>query len=137
MAVGFDQSGLALWIGERMSALEVLPFVLLLLVLIAIVNFMTEITSNIATTAILLPVLVSLAPVLNVHPYYLMIAATLAASCAFMLPVATPPNAVVFGAGYLEMQDMVKKGFWLNILSIVLLTIFVYFLLPLIWDLNL
>lgn len=137
LAVGFDQSGLALWIGERMSALEVLPFVLLLLVLIAIVNFMTEITSNIATTAILLPVLVSLAPVLNVHPYYLMIAATLAASCAFMLPVATPPNAVVFGAGYLEMQDMVKKGFWLNILSIVLLTIFVYFLLPLIWDLNL
>ncbi|RTE54759.1 SLC13/DASS family transporter [Arenibacter aquaticus] len=136
LAVGFDESGLALWIGERMSALEVLPFVLLLLVLISIVNFMTEITSNIATTAILLPVLVSLAPVLNVHPYYLMIAATLAASCAFMLPVATPPNAVVFGAGYLEMQDMVKKGFWLNILSIVLLTIFVYYLLPLIWDLT-
>ncbi len=136
LAVGFDESGLALWIGERLSALEVLPFVLLLLVLIAIVNFMTEITSNIATTAILLPVLVSLAPVLNVHPYYLMIAATLAASCAFMLPVATPPNAVVFGAGYLEMEDMVKKGFWLNILSIVLLTIFVYYLLPLIWDLK-
>ena len=136
LAVGFDESGLALWIGERLSALEALPFVLLLLVLIGIVNFMTEITSNIATTAILLPVLVSLAPVLNVHPYYLMIAATLAASCAFMLPVATPPNAVVFGAGYLEMQDMVKKGFWLNIASIVLLTIFVYYLLPLIWDLS-
>lgn len=136
LAVGFDESGLALWIGERLSALETLPFVLLLLVLIGIVNFMTEITSNIATTAILLPVLVSLAPVLNVHPYYLMIAATLAASCAFMLPVATPPNAVVFGAGYLEMQDMVKKGFWLNIASIVLLTIFVYYLLPLIWDLS-
>ena len=136
LAVGFDESGLALWIGERLSALEALPFVLLLLVLIGIVNFMTEITSNIATTAILLPVLVSLAPVLNVHPYYLMIAATLAASCAFMLPVAPPPNAVVFGAGYLEMQDMVKKGFWLNIASIVLLTIFVYYLLPLIWDLS-
>lgn len=81
------------------------------MILISIVNFMTEITSNIATTAILLPVLVSLAPVLGVHPYYLMIAATLAASCAFMLPVATPPNAVVFGSGYLEMQDMVKKAF--------------------------
>ncbi|WP_430426344.1 SLC13 family permease [Maribacter litoralis] len=136
LALGFDQSGLALWIGSKLSALQVLPFFLLLMILIAIVNFMTEITSNIATTAILLPVLVSLAPVLGVHPYYLMIAATLAASCAFMLPVATPPNAVVFGSGYLEMQDMVKKGFWLNIISIIILTVIVYVVLPLVWDLN-
>jgi len=136
LALGFDQSGLALWIGSKLSALQILPFFLLLLILIAIVNFMTEITSNIATTAILLPVLVSLAPVLGVHPYYLMIAATLAASCAFMLPVATPPNAVVFGSGYLEMQDMVKKGFWLNIISIIILTVIVYVVLPLVWDLN-
>ncbi|WP_116768835.1 SLC13 family permease [Maribacter litoralis] len=136
LALGFDQSGLALWIGSKLSALQILPFFLLLMILIAIVNFMTEITSNIATTAILLPVLVSLAPVLGVHPYYLMIAATLAASCAFMLPVATPPNAVVFGSGYLEMQDMVKKGFWLNIISIIILTVIVYVVLPLVWDLN-
>ncbi|CAN0592282.1 unnamed protein product, partial [Ectocarpus sp. 12 AP-2014] len=131
LALGFDTSGLALWIGGKLSALQVLPFFLLLMILIAIVNFMTEITSNIATTAILLPVLVSLAPVLGVHPYYLMIAATLAASCAFMLPVATPPNAVVFGSGYLEMEDMVKKGFWLNIISIIILTVAVYVVLPL------
>jgi len=136
LALGFDTSGLALWIGGKLSALQVLPFFLLLMILIAIVNFMTEITSNIATTAILLPVLVSLAPVLGVHPYYLMIAATLAASCAFMLPVATPPNAVVFGSGYLEMQDMVKKGFWLNIISIIILTVAVYVVLPLVWNLN-
>ena len=136
LALGFDSSGLALWIGNKLSALQVLPFFLLLLILITIVNFLTEITSNIATTAILLPVLVSLAPVLGVHPYYLMIAATLAASCAFMLPVATPPNAVVFGSGYLEMQDMVKKGFWLNIISIFILTIVVYIVLPLVWNLN-
>ncbi len=136
LAYGFDSSGLALWIGSKLTALQVLPFFLLLLILITIVNFMTEITSNIATTAILLPVLVSLAPVLGVHPYYLMIAATLAASCAFMLPVATPPNAVVFGSGYLEMQDMVKKGFWLNIISILILTVVVYIVLPLVWDLT-
>ncbi|WP_299799414.1 SLC13 family permease [uncultured Maribacter sp.] len=136
LALGFDSSGLALWIGNKLSALQVLPFFLLLLILITIVNFLTEITSNIATTAILLPVLVSLAPVLGVHPYYLMIAATLAASCAFMLPVATPPNAVVFGSGYLEMQDMVKKGFWLNIISILILTVVVYIVLPLVWDLS-
>ena len=136
LAMGFESSGLALWIGGKLSALQVLPFILLLLILISIVNFLTELTSNIATTAILLPVLVSLAPVLGVHPYYLMIAATLAASCAFMLPVATPPNAVVFGSGYLEMVDMVKKGFWLNIISILFLTVLVYLVLPLVWDLT-
>ncbi|KQC29968.1 SLC13 family permease [Flagellimonas eckloniae] len=136
LALGFESSGLAEWIGGKLTALETLPFVLLLLILIAIVNFLTELTSNIATTAILLPVLVSLAPVLGVHPYYLMIGATLAASCAFMLPVATPPNAVVFGSGYLEMDDMVKKGFWLNIISILILTVVVYFVLPLVWDLE-
>ena len=136
LALGFESSGLALWIGGKLSALQVLPFFLLLMILITIVNFLTEITSNIATTAILLPVLVSLAPVLGVHPYYLMIAATLAASCAFMLPVATPPNAVVFGSGYLEMQDMVKKGFWLNIISILILSVVVYIVLPMVWDLN-
>jgi sodium-dependent dicarboxylate transporter 2/3/5 len=136
LAMGFESSGLALWIGGKLSALQVLPFILLLLILISIVNFLTELTSNIATTAILLPVLVSLAPVLGVHPYYLMIAATLAASCAFMLPVATPPNAVVFGSGYLEMADMVKKGFWLNIISILILTVVVYLVLPLVWDLT-
>jgi sodium-dependent dicarboxylate transporter 2/3/5 len=136
LAIGFENSGLALWIGGKLSALQVLPFILLLLILITIVNFLTELTSNIATTAILLPVLVSLAPVLGVHPYYLMIAATLAASCAFMLPVATPPNAVVFGSGYLKMEDMVKKGFWLNIISILILTVVVYLVLPLVWDLT-
>ncbi len=136
LALGFESSGLALWIGSKLTALETLPFILLLLILITIVNFLTEITSNIATTAILLPVLVSLAPVLGVHPYYLMIGATLAASCAFMLPVATPPNAVVFGSGYLKIEDMVKKGFWMNIISIVLLTLIVYYILPLLWDLS-
>ena len=136
LASGFESSGLASWIGSQLSILEALPFIVLLLILIAVVNFLTEITSNVATTAMLLPILVSLAPVLNVHPYYLMVAATVAASCAFMLPVATPPNAVVFGSGYLRISDMVKKGVWMNLLSIILLTIIVYFLLPLVWDLS-
>lgn len=136
LALGFESSGLALWIGNKLIALETVPFIILLLILIATVNFLTEITSNIATTAMLLPVLISLAPTLGVHPYYLMIGATVAASCAFMLPVATPPNAIVFGSGYLKIEDMVKKGIWLNIISIILLTAFVYFMLPLIWDLS-
>lgn len=136
LALGFESSGLALWIGNKLIALEAVPFLILLLILVAAVNFLTEMTSNIATTAMLLPILISLAPTLNVHPYYLMIGATVAASCAFMLPVATPPNAVVFSSGYLRIGDMVKKGIWMNIISIIILTAFVYWVLPLVWNLN-
>jgi len=136
LASGFESSGLAVWIGQQMTSLSNLPLLLILLILIASVNFLTEITSNLATTAMLLPVLVSMASAIGVHPYLLLLGATVAASCAFMLPVATPPNAVVFGSGYLEIPDIVKKGFWMNILSIVLLTAIIYFVLPLIWDLS-
>ena len=136
LALGFETSGLAIWLGEQMTSLKTIPLILLLLVLITAVNFLTEITSNLATTAMLLPVLVSLASAIGVHPYFLLVGATVAASCAFMLPVATPPNAVVFGSGYLKIEDMVKKGFWMNIISIVLLTLIVYYILPLLWDLS-
>ncbi len=136
LALGFESSGLAIWIGQQMTSLSTLPLILILLILIASVNFLTEITSNLATTAMLLPVLVSLASAIGVHPYLLLLGATVAASCAFMLPVATPPNAVVFGSGYLKIEDMVKKGFWMNIISIILLTLIIYFVLPLIWDLK-
>jgi len=134
--LGFDSSGLAVWIGSQMTSLEAIPLIALLFILIASVNFLTEITSNLATTAMLLPVLVSLASAIGIHPYFLLVGATVAASCAFMLPVATPPNAVVFGSGYLKIEDMVKKGIWMNIISIILLTIIVYYFLPLIWDLK-
>ena len=118
------------------ATLETLSLFFLLFILIAAVNFLTEITSNLATTAMILPVLVPLATILNVHPYFLMVGATVAASCAFMLPVATPPNAVVFGSGYLKIEDMVKKGVWMNIVSIILLTLIVYYVLPILWDLS-
>ena len=136
LALGFESSGLALWIGEQLKSLSTVPLIILLLVIIASVNFITEITSNLATTAMLLPVLASLANAIDVHPYFLLVGATVAASCAFMLPVATPPNAVVFGSGYLEINDMVKKGFWMNIVSIILLTVVVYFLLPILWNIK-
>jgi sodium-dependent dicarboxylate transporter 2/3/5 len=84
----------------------------------------------------LLPVLIPLAISMEVHPYILLVSATLAASCAFMLPVATPPNAIVFGSGYLSIEDMVRKGIWMNIISIAVLTVIVYYVLPLIWKLS-
>ena len=100
------------------------------------VNFLTEITSNLATTAMLLPILAPTAVILGVHPYMLMVGATLAASCAFMLPVATPPNAVVFGSNYLKISDMVRVGVLMNIVSIIIIFLMVYFLLPVIWNFD-
>ncbi|MGB3149291.1 MAG: SLC13 family permease [Maribacter sp.] len=135
LAKGFEVSGLAVWIGSQMASLSGLPVILLLLVLIAAVNFLTEITSNLATTAMLLPVLAPMALTIDVHPFVLMVGAAVAASCAFMLPVATPPNAVVFGSGYLRIPDMVGKGLFMNLVSILILTVFVYFVLPELWNL--
>ena len=133
IAEGFQQTGLATWIGSQMTLVQGVNVLLLMFILVASVNFLTEITSNLATTAMILPILTSMAVVLNVHPYLLLVGATTAASCAFMLPVATPPNAVVFGSGYLTIPDMVRAGIWMNILSIILLTILSYFFLPEVW----
>jgi sodium-dependent dicarboxylate transporter 2/3/5 len=83
----------------------------------------------------LLPVMIPVAALLNVHPYLLLVGTTLAASCAFMLPVATPPNAVVFGSKMLKISDMVKTGILINIFSIVIILLMVYYGLPTIWSL--
>ena len=137
IASGFKASGLAEWIGNQMGIFQHIPFILILGVLVISVNFLTEITSNTATASIILPILAGFALAINVHPFSLMIGATVAASCAFMLPVATPPNAVIFGSGYVTMGDMVRTGVWMNLLSTIILTLIVYFLLPLIWGLDL
>lgn len=137
LAEGFKETGLADWIGQNLSLIEGVSFFVLLLIIVAAVNFLTEVTSNVATASMLLPILASVAIKLDVHPFGLMVGATLAASCAFMLPVATPPNAVVFGPGYLKIKDMVKAGLWLNIISIILLTLMVYFILPWLWKIDL
>ena len=136
LAEGFKSSGLAEWIGSQMTLLDGVAIILLVLTLVAAVNFLTEITSNIATTSMILPILAPMALTIDVHPFILMVAATVAASCAFMLPVATPPNAVVFGSGYLRIPDMVRTGIWMNLISILLLSLIVYFLLPIIWGFD-
>ena len=136
LAQGFKTSGLAEWIGGQLTLQEGASIFILLLFLIALVNFLTEITSNLATTAMILPILAPLSLVLDVNPLILMVGATVAASCAFMFPVATPPNAVVFGSGYLRIPDMAKTGVWMNLFSIIFLTIMVYFLLPILWGFN-
>ncbi|MCM4158400.1 SLC13/DASS family transporter [Antarcticibacterium flavum] len=136
LAKAFGDTGLAVWIGEQLINLQNLPLLLLILILVAAVNFLTEVTSNLATTAMLLPILATMALALQIHPFTLMVSATLAASCAFMLPVATPPNAVVFGSGHLHIPDMMKAGLWMNLISILIITLLVYLLLPYLWSFD-
>lgn len=137
LAEGFSATRLAEWIGNQFVFLDFIAFGLFLLIIIISVNFLTEITSNMATASMLLPILAAISYSMDVHPFSLMVGATMASSCAFMLPVATPPNAVVFGSGYLEMKDMIKAGFWLNIISIIIITVTTRYYLPNIWNIDL
>lgn len=133
LAKAFNLSGLSVWIGLKITALGLLPLFLLLLLLIALVNFLTEFTSNMATVSMILPILASLAISIEIDPLMLMIGATCAASCAFMLPVATAPNAIVFGSGYLHIKDMLKTGIGLNLLSILFFSVYIYFMTPIVF----
>ena len=137
IAKAFESSGLAIWLGELMTAFGGLPLFVMIFLLITAVNFLTEITSNLATTAMLLPVLAPLALDAGVHPFGLMVGAAVAASCAFMLPVATPPNAVVFGSGFLKIPDMVSRGIVMNLFSIILISLMIFFFLPILWGIDL
>ncbi|WP_010532093.1 SLC13 family permease [Lentibacillus jeotgali] len=137
IASGFTASGLSDWIGNQLTVLEGVNLFLVLIAVAGMVIFLTEITSNTATANMMYPIMASLAVALGVHPYAVMIAAGVAASCAFMLPVATPPNAVVFGSGYLRIPDMAKAGVALNIFGIILVSLAIYFWLPVVWGIDL
>ena len=137
LAAAMQGSGLTLWIGENLLGLNNISLILIILIIVFSVNFLTEITSNLATVSMILPVLASLSISLGLHPFVIMVSATIAASCAFMLPVATPPNAVVFGSGFLKIKDMVKTGIVMNLISIILVSLYVYYIIPIIWDIDL
>ncbi|MGE7983915.1 SLC13 family permease [Solibacillus sp. NPDC093137] len=137
IASGFVGTGLSEWIGTQLMGLEGVSVIVLIFLVAALVLGLTEITSNTATASMMYPIMASLAVALGVHPYALMIAAGVAASCAFMLPVATPPNAAVFGSGYIKITDMMKAGFALNVFGVVFITLAIYFLLPIMWDIDL
>ena len=136
IASAFGKSGLALWIADLLQNLNDVSLFLIILIIVTSINLLTEVTSNMATTAMLLPVLVTIALAIEVHPYFLLVSATLAASCAFMLPISTPPNAVVFGSGFLKIEDMFKKGIWMNLISIITITLVVYFTLPYVFEMT-
>ena len=125
-------TGLAVWVADAMSIVNGLPVLLVVAFVVTVIIFLTELTSNTATAAGFLPLMGALGVSLGIDPIILTVPAALAASCAFMMPVATPPNAIVFGAGKLEIKDMIKAGFALNIAGAVLVTLVGYFLASLV-----
>jgi sodium-dependent dicarboxylate transporter 2/3/5 len=121
LARGFVASGLSAQVGEALTLVAALPVFLMMLLLALVVTFLTEATSNTATTALLMPVLAAVALAVDIDPLWLMVPAAMSASCAFMLPVATAPNAVVFGSGELPIQRMVREGFVLNLFGAIVI----------------
>jgi len=136
LAAAVSITGLAAWIGDGLAGLGAWPTVLLVLAVTALVVFLTELTSNTATAATFLPVAGALAISLGENPLLLAVPAALAASCAFMLPVATPPNAIVFGSGHVAMVDMMRAGFLLNLAAILIITALAYTLVLVVFGVS-
>ena len=136
LAEGFQSSGLSDWAGARFAGLEESPTPLLVASVCAVLTFLTEFTSNAATVETVLPLLASVAKAAGIHPLLLMVPATLSASCAFMMPVATPPNAIVFASGRLRVGDMVRAGLILNLVGIAVISALFLLLGPLVFGIE-
>ena len=130
LAAAVSRTGLAAWLGGSLHNVGLLPIALLVIIVATLIIFLTELTSNIGTTATFMPVVGAVAIEAGYDPIVLLVPVTLAASCAFMLPVATPPNAIVFGSGMLTIPKMVRAGLALNLISIILVSLVALTLAP-------
>jgi sodium-dependent dicarboxylate transporter 2/3/5 len=128
LAQGFRVAGLSELIGTRFAGLEGAPPYLVITLICGGLTFLTELTSNTATTEMILPILASVAIAMKANPLLLMIPATLSASCAFMMPVATPPNAIIFGSGRIKIADMARVGLAINLIGVLVISLVFYFL---------
>jgi sodium-dependent dicarboxylate transporter 2/3/5 len=126
LAAGFKATGLAAWIGQNLGLFSRVPLLVMIMITCFMLTFLTEVTSNTATATIFMPILAATGLAMGIHPYLLMIPATISASCAFMLPVATPPNAIIFGSGCVTIPQMAKVGFGLNLIGIIIVTAITY-----------
>ena len=133
LASAVSKTGLAAWLGGTLEPLTAISIVLLLVCATILVIFLTELTSNLATTATFLPVIAALSLSADISPLLLTVPVALAASCAFMLPVATPPNAIVFSSGHLTIPTMIRCGLILNLIGTILLSIVAIWLVPLVF----
>ena len=136
LAGAISDTGLTEWIGGAVGGLSAFPTLAIVAAATAVTILLTELTSNTATAAAFLPIMASVAVGIGESPFLLVIPAALAASCAFMLPVATPPNAIVYGSGRLSIPQMAKAGVWLNLIMVVLVTLLAYSLLPLVFGVT-
>ncbi len=127
LAAAMKKSGLIEYLSDSIQTMDTIPFLFLMFILTALTLFLTELMSNVALTMIFTPMIFGIAQGYGYNPIHLALPATLAASCAFMLPVSTPPNAIVFSSKLLKIKDMVKAGFFLNLLSILILVVISYF----------
>jgi sodium-dependent dicarboxylate transporter 2/3/5 len=137
IAKGFQVTGLSAFIGNKFSGLAGMPPFLIILLICFGLTFLTELTSNLATTEMILPILASVAIAMKTNPLLLMIPATISASCAFMMPVATPPNAIVFGSGRIKISEMARAGIFINLIGIMLITILFYFIGTVVFSIDL
>ncbi|MBI4443216.1 MAG: DASS family sodium-coupled anion symporter [Acidobacteria bacterium] len=128
MAAGFEQTGLSSWVGSLLSGMAGFPPLVLIVATCLLLTFLTEVTSNTATATMAMPVLAAAAVQMGFHPFLLMIPAAISASCAFMLPVATPPNAIVFSSGWVTIPQMARAGLFLNFAGVAMTTTIVYLL---------
>jgi solute carrier family 13 (sodium-dependent dicarboxylate transporter), member 2/3/5 len=129
LALGFERSGLAIWFGEQLAWGAGIPSIVFVLAIVTMMSFLTELTSNVASTQMLLPVFAGIAVATGDNPLLFMIPATIASSLAFMLPTATPPNAIIFGTGRISIDRMIRTGFVLNMLGVLLITLMTYLLI--------
>jgi sodium-dependent dicarboxylate transporter 2/3/5 len=127
IAKGFSTSGLGTYMASQLQVVlgDASPFAIVLST-VGFITLLTEVSSNVATISLALPIMASLSQAIEVHPLLLIIPTTLAASCAFMLPVSTPPNAIIYASGRVPITKMVIAGIWLDILSVIIVTAFVY-----------
>jgi sodium-dependent dicarboxylate transporter 2/3/5 len=132
MAIGkaLQETGAGHFIAMNLMNLKSLPVILILAALVLLAKVLSEITSNTATTTMLMPVIFAMGSALGIDPLSLMIAGAVATSLVFMLPVATPPNAIVYGTGYVSLSEMVRNGFVLQVVSALIVVVLFYFVLP-------
>ncbi len=133
LAGTITRTGLAEWIAEQLSIFGTFPLLAMIAVVVLVIIFLTEVTSNTATAAAFLPLLGALALSLDISPLLITVPAAIAASCAFMMPVATPPNAIVFATGHMKIQSMIRAGFALNLASTLVVSMMAYFLVSALW----
>lgn len=136
LSAQFTATGLSAWVGESVSGLSELPPILILIITAIVIILLTELTSNTATAAAFFPIMGSIAVGLGIEPFLMTIVVTFAVSCAFMLPVATPSNAVAFATGDLPIKSMIRAGIWLNVIGLLVIMVALYTIVPLVFDVS-